>query len=419
MTALGADARTGRPAAGTSKLPRLVGVDALRACAAILVLLLHTGRDTGPLVVLKPIAAFGWSGVGLFLVLSGFSIHFRWAASDVPHHEFTTARFFRRRFFRIYPTYAAAVLVTIILLALDRELSTQTPWVIAHGNQPGWVIAINQLVVIPANVIPVAFVGVAWSLGLEIQLYVAYAALVRRLRRVGVMRIVLAALLIALAYRVASELITSSMPEGQFFPNGQETMLSRVLYTQLPSRAFEWFLGVLAAEAYFGRLKLPGWTRSPVVGVILLFVAGLVYRHPLGVSHINGHFFRWSDVLLDPLVGISYFVLLRAVVTRAEGLATARKGIRAVVAALAKVGLFSYSLYLMHPALLVTGARLAGDLGIGGTAETVLMLALAVGGSWAFHLVVERPFISGAGDRFVLARLRRLRGGLSAGHAES
>jgi peptidoglycan/LPS O-acetylase OafA/YrhL len=382
-------------------------VDVLRACAAILVVLLHTGRDTGPLAVLKPIAAFGWSGVGLFLVLSGFSIHFRWAASDVPHHAFTPKKFFTRRFFRLYPTYVAAVLVTLALLAIEGALHADTSWVIAGGSQPAWVLGLNQLLVVPANVIPVAFVGVAWSLGLEVQLYIAYAVIVRRIRSIGVLKIVAGTLVIALAYRLGSEFVTSSMPVGQFFPGGRATTLSRVLYAQLPSRAFEWFLGVLAAEAYFGRVKLPRWTRSPLAAAALLLTAGLAFRYPQGVEHLNGHFFRISDVLLDPLVGVSYFVLLLAVVRYNEALTNGRRSVQRIAGALAAVGIFSYSMYLLHDVMLGTGARVASDVGVSGTIETLCMWLFVLAGSWLFHLAVERPFITGAGDRFVLERLRR------------
>lgn len=393
----------------SDSLPRLLSVDALRGCAALLVLLLHTGRDVGALKVLKPLAAYGWSGVGLFLVLSGFSIHFRWAASEVPHHQFTHRGFFRRRLFRLYPTYLAAVLLTMLLTAaLGIPFSSPVPWVLANGNVPGWVIALDQILILPANIVNIAFVGVAWSLALEIQLYVVYALIVKRLRQVGIVRIVLATLVVALVFRVLSEVITSSMPVGQFFPGGRATELSRVLYSQLPARAFEWFLGVLAAEAYFGRVKLPRWSRSPVLAVALIVVAALLFRHPLGATSLNGHYFRVSDVVLDPLVGLGYFALLLAIVTREPQLRAQRVADR-VIRVLGWVGLFSYSLYLLHPILLATAAKLTADVHMTGTLQTVVMLALVLATSWGFSRVIERPFITGDGDRWVLVRLSRLR----------
>jgi peptidoglycan/LPS O-acetylase OafA/YrhL len=394
---------------GSKALPRLTCVDALRGAAALLVVMLHAGRDNGLLLPLKPLAAFGWSGVGLFLVLSGFSIHFRWAASDIPHHRFTRSAFFRRRFFRLYPTYLAAVIATILLtLALGTSLTKPIPWGFAHGNVPGWFEIIDQIAVVPASLVAVAFVGVAWSLGLEIQLYVFYSFLITRLRRIGIVRIVLGTLIVALLYRLLSELVTPSMPAGQFFPGGGSTGLSRVFFSQLPSRAFEWFLGVLAAEAYFGRVRIPRWTQSPIVAAGLIFLAAAIYRFPVGATSLNGHFFRGSDIVLDPLVGLGYFVLLQALVTR-EGRLHARATAHALIRALAFVGLFSYSLYLLHPVLLEVSTRLFDGVGIGGVAETFLIFAFVLTVAWGFSRLIERPFITGAGDRWILDLMSRLR----------
>ncbi|MGI8801402.1 MAG: acyltransferase family protein [Solirubrobacteraceae bacterium] len=405
MATTAATAATAAPESPGNRLPRLTGVDSLRAVAALLVLLLHTGHLPGPLVALKPVAAFGWSGVGLFLVISGFSIHFRWAASDVPHHDFTPRRFFQRRFFRLYPTYLAAVVVTILLLlALGSSIRPTLPWVFANGNLPTWTVAVSTAALVAANAIPVAYVGVAWSLGLEAQLYVLYAALIGRLRRVGIMRIVVAMLVVALTFRFLSEFITSSMPVGQFFPGGRATSLSRLLYAQLPARSFEWWLGVLAAEAFFGRVQLPRWTRSPVMAVALIFVAAALFRYPLGATSVNGHYYRVSDVLLDPLVGLGYFVLLQAVVSREREI-TSHRAARVVFGGLAAVGIFSYSLYLMHPILLTAGDRLATDARLPAVVATVTSWMFVLLGAWVFHRVIERPFISGQGDRWLMSRL--------------
>src|SRR3954469_18743982 len=86
---------------------RLAVVDALRAVAALLVMFGHTnldayrGRSWWPLV--EPVWLNGGAGVGLFLVLSGFSIHPRWAARADDDESFPVGRFWRRRFVRLYP----------------------------------------------------------------------------------------------------------------------------------------------------------------------------------------------------------------------------------------------------------------------------------------------------------------------------
>lgn len=364
----------------------------------------HTGGLVGPLAVLKPVAAMGWSGVGLFLVLSGFSIHFRWAASDVPHHDFTYGKFVRRRFFRLYPTYLAAIAVAIgVAFLLGSIVNFGVPWVFAHGDTPIAVGLATQGVLVVANIVHVPYISVAWSLGLEAQLYAMYAVIVRRLRTIGVVRIVVWAFVVTVAWRVGSQLVTTSMPIGQFFPDGHSSELSRLLYVQLPARCFEWLLGVLAAEMYFGRVKLPVWARSLWIGAALLAVAAVVFRHPVGQASLNGHPFLLSDVVLDQLLGLGYFVVLLAAVHREGWTAKNRIG-GPIVRALAVVGIFSYSLYLLHPEMLRLAGRILSEVGVGGVASTLGRWVFTLVMSWLFYRAIERHFIDGRVDRWTAAK---------------
>ena len=65
------------------------------------------------------------------------------------------------------------------------------------------------------------------------------------------------ALAVTLAWRVGAQQVITSVPAGLFLPDGSSPLESRILFGQMPARCFEWFLGMLAAEAYFGNVKLP------------------------------------------------------------------------------------------------------------------------------------------------------------------
>lgn len=346
----------------------------------------------------------GWSGVGLFLVLSGFSIHFRWASSDVPHHEFAPGKFARRRFFRLYPTYIAAVVASILVaLALGNSLDFGAPLAFADGDDPILIGILTQVALVGANVVSVPYVTVTWSLGLEAQLYLMYGVLVGRLRSIGVVRVVVWALVITVVFRVGSQFVTTSMPVGQSFPDGHVTGLSRLLYAQLPARCFEWLLGVLAAEMYFGRVKLPGWARSPWVAVALIALAALIFRRPVGAESINGHPFMLSDVFLDQLLGVAYFAVLLAAIYREDRSATNRAE-RLIIKPLAAVGIFSYSLYLLHIPTLELSDRVLSDSGIGAVFQTLGQWAFTILVAWLFYLVIERHFTDGRVDRWAAAK---------------
>src|SRR5262245_56509460 len=100
---------------------RLVSVDMLRALAALAVVISHVplGVDetTAHGKLLAAGLRMGRLGVPLFLVLSGFCIHLA-AARGLTRPEGPRADwvgFWKRRWWRLYPAYLAAILVSLAL----------------------------------------------------------------------------------------------------------------------------------------------------------------------------------------------------------------------------------------------------------------------------------------------------------------
>src|SRR5688500_8166528 len=99
---------------------RLITIDFLRGIAAIGVMLYHAG-NTGIFVKRGEVAqvswlesigiypiSFGFTGVYLFFVISGFCIHLRWVKSATNQDTgkpLDFISFWKRRFQRIYPAY--------------------------------------------------------------------------------------------------------------------------------------------------------------------------------------------------------------------------------------------------------------------------------------------------------------------------
>src|SRR5215218_1506288 len=100
---------------------RLRSVDALRGIAALGVVVYHAveqGKQAlpnnllaYPLRLVQFISSFGYVGVFLFFVISGFCIHLQWArtraAGEEPDVRF--APFWKRRLRRLYPPYLIAL----------------------------------------------------------------------------------------------------------------------------------------------------------------------------------------------------------------------------------------------------------------------------------------------------------------------
>jgi peptidoglycan/LPS O-acetylase OafA/YrhL len=374
-------------------------VDALRGIAVLMVLAYH---NLSPYVIdqsgKNPVlywAGFpillGYSGVHLFLVLSGFCIHLRFARQRPPR-RIDFGAFWRRRIRRLYPPYVAALLLSVaVVMATAQALPGPHPLPVWY---PGWRVFgldvtahLFMLQVFRADWFAGLYNGPLWSLALEEQLYALYAPLLRLRRYGGWERMLGATLAVSILWRAAAifnpwHRCLPLLPPMNA-PHPWTFDLARMLPLCLgPARWFEWALGALAAEAYCGNVALPRWSRSPLLGVLSLAAAAPAMTNPLG----------W--IVNDALFAGGYFVLLNALCRREKEHPEALRENRAI-AALAGVGLWSYSLYLVHaPVLRATHNLLDGSpFGDRALLHATLPIAAALGAGRLFFLAVERRFL--------------------------
>lgn len=378
---------------------RSVAVDALRGVAVLLVLLHHLDigvlvDGTGWLLPLKLLHEAGFLGVSLFLVLSGFSIHLRVASGG----SFAVRPFLLRRFVRLQPTYYVA-LAFALLLALVGVLAGHG-WPMPRWGLPGtpipvWALLLTHLSVLAGTIVPPGWLSITWSLALEEQIYLLYAAVAGRLRRVPAWRWLLVALASCLAYRLAAELVLPSVPKS--FPPGagRWSWAATLAFQQVPARMAEWFTGALIAQWWAGTQRLPRMLTGAVSGPVLtagaLAAMLLMFTHRAGWTSLAGHRFALTDVLFDPFAGLAFGALLVCC------LAGERRSTRpaAPTTALAWLGERSYSMYLAHAPILGTTFLLAGGLLVttaGRLAVCALAVALSIAGTMLLYRYVEAPF---------------------------
>jgi peptidoglycan/LPS O-acetylase OafA/YrhL len=161
------------------KIPQLDGVRGV----AILLVLVHNlhGFYTLPFSYLT---AYGWMGVDLFFVLSGFLITGVLLDSKSSGTYFRD--FYARRCLRIWPLYYGVLLLMFGVLPL---LTPQNATEIFHRSHPWWSYPFflqNFLVADPSAA--VGPLGVSWSLAVEELFYVFWPFFVRfvPLRLLGV-----------------------------------------------------------------------------------------------------------------------------------------------------------------------------------------------------------------------------------------
>jgi peptidoglycan/LPS O-acetylase OafA/YrhL len=169
------------------KANRLAFIDALRGFACLWVIAVHAHGVwvTNPDDVAKlswqfPLLSFwglGMKGVDLFIVLSGFCLSWPVFRPDGSVDVSRVGKaFFLRRFWRIVPVYYAALLFAVLLLnsgmpkfAPYTGLLDVVPSLLGIQNiQTGYAGRVN---------------GSLWSIALEVQLYVLFPAVVRLIAR--------------------------------------------------------------------------------------------------------------------------------------------------------------------------------------------------------------------------------------------
>jgi len=106
---------------------RLPGLDLLRSIAILWVMLFHSFLLGGLGPDWSWLSRFGWMGVDLFFVLSGFLIGNQVFAPFSRGHKLSFGDFYMRRAFRILPAYLAVLLLYLLWPAF-REEPGMEPW---------------------------------------------------------------------------------------------------------------------------------------------------------------------------------------------------------------------------------------------------------------------------------------------------
>ncbi len=174
-----------RPSWLPTYIPELQG---LRGIAVLSVVLYHCHpRFTG--TWFYPVSLWGWTGVNLFFVLSGFLITSILLESRNKPHYFRN--FYGRRALRIWPVY---VLVLIVCYLNAPWFIGPTVWV-AIRTAPWWAYLLFLQNLFHLTLPPA--IGPTWSLAIEEQYYFLWAPVVRVLRAPWLLVCILASFLIA------------------------------------------------------------------------------------------------------------------------------------------------------------------------------------------------------------------------------
>lgn len=332
---------------------RLASIDALRAIAALLVLVTHATErfadDVGAvaratfLYRLSHALDFGRIGVILFFLVSGYVI-----AGTLADPRTTVRDFLVRRFFRLYPLYWASIALAIAFFF--------------HGAGGAGRLAAN------ATMLPTIFgeeryLGLYWTLETELVFY----GLALALLAAGVLQSARALAALAAALIVAFAAIMFGV-----LPAPQD-----LSWKSLPLNLAFMVVGVMA-RAREG--DVPRGTAPWLVACVAAALAPSAFTFARYLSTGGADDLRWG--VAYPAAVAIFFALLHAP--------------RLPLAALARFGVVSYSAYLLHPFALalvdrvVPAATLFSAAGMAGAVAVSIAATAAI--AFATYALVEAPF---------------------------
>lgn len=336
---------------------RFASLDHFRGFAALWVLLFHVSADwlqAGSLIVPHAMASFlsnGWRGVQVFFVLSGYCIAQR-LATDLAVGR-TLRSFLIDRTWRVFPPYWAALLfavaLNVIAVPFNRTpLVTTDAGVGAIPDFEGWLRALTLTEPFTGGS---PYLLVSWTLTYELIFYALAAGCVLVARLAGNP---------AYAFAAAIAIALVSCVPG------------------IPAAALlgGWLQFVLGALVWLGlnpATPRPTPSRNALVLAVLIALAG--------ASLLAGNTHTWAAAATALALYLAFSV--DATLSQARALRW-----------LSRVGVFSYSLYLVHVPVAGKARNLLGrwfEWTSLAPLVPALSALLAVAIAWLFFRSIEIP----------------------------
>jgi len=363
---------------------RLRGIDALRGAAALGVVLYHAVEQGDkalpnnllqyPIRLVQLASSFGYIGVFLFFVISGFCIHLQWARAKAAgvEPEIRFGAFWKRRIRRLYPPYIITLLLFLLLMASTVGLNI-THFVVydlgmhllmLHNLDPHTCYSIN---------------GVFWTLAIEEQLYLAYFLLLFIRVRWGWAVTIAVCLFARLAWMGLSHVVWLKTGFGIPVPEAAA------------SHWFTWALGALGVEVMFGLTKLRGWSRDLRLATVLIVAATALSTYlPYIPKDTLVHNTSWF--VIHPLWGLGFFIVVNRMVL-AEGSWLRHATLPSLVSVLSTLGIFSYSIYLTHELVIMQSWRWINPGWWQLANALVVIVPAVIVFAWVFFWFCEKPFM--------------------------
>lgn len=359
---------------------RLSGLDHLRALAIILVFIYHYCAFLPHPSLLARLGSFGWTGVDLFFVLSGYLVGGQLLSRVARDQPISYSEFYVKRSLRIIPAYLAVLLLYFTIPAFAERSTLPPAWKFLTFTQNFGLDISHQ-----------GAFSHAWSLCIEEQFYLILPLFIIGLTIIKAARqavwLLPALFLLGLLLRLWSWYHflepTLQTPEHTGFGLAYYRWIYYPTYTRLD--------GLLAGItlAAFYHFRPDTWQRITKYGNAWLVLSLLLLAGAWWVAHDEYQYTFRGAIAGYLLIALAYGVLTLATLSPSCILYRWSSRITGWVA------LVSYSLYLTHKQLnhLVHLALSKYQLPEDGYVLFFICVAISCVGAWMLHRIVEQPFL--------------------------
>lgn len=364
---------------GAETLPtnhKLYGLDFLRAIAITLVFLYHYGRMFPHPEWTNSISHFGWTGVDLFFVLSGYLIASQLFAKIDQGKKISLKEFFIKRFFRIIPGYLLVVSVYFLFPFVHEREALAPLWKYLSFTQ---------------NLgLDLRYHGTfshAWSLCIEEQFYLFLPLILVALVYFKAVKKGFTLLFILFLLGFAARLYSWYTLVAPFADTDEFYICwYKWIYYPTWNRLDGLLIGVLLAGIFQFKPKLKAWIQANGHLLFAMSMAILTASYFLCADQASFN----ASIFGFPLVAIGYGLLVASAISPAGFLYKIKSP------GIISIATFSYSIYLTHKIVIHLTQEQFSKLPVSkeGNLMFVICISTSILVAFAMHRLIEKPCAS-------------------------
>jgi peptidoglycan/LPS O-acetylase OafA/YrhL len=358
---------------------KLYGLDHLRAFAILFVFLYHYQLPFfGHPGWLENVAEFGWTGVDLFFVLSGFLISSQLFAEIKKKNSISLKTFFIKRIFRILPAYWSILLIYFCIPLFHEREALPPLWKFLTFTQNFGTDLLNG-----------GTFSHAWSLCVEEHFYFLLPFLLLLLLVFA--RVFRKGCWLLLAFFIAGFVIRTYSWNHFYVPAMHTDTAWIVWYRYIYYPSYNRLDGLLtgigiAALYQFAPLA---WSRIIKFGNLLLLFGLLLLI--TAYFCFENKFSYLATVVGFPLISIAYGLIVMGAISPGSILYKWNSGVMTLIATL------SYAIYLLHKGVVhLTQEFIALPLHLDVNSNAMFFICMLtnVCAAGLLYLLIEKPFMN-------------------------